>query len=61
VSTKDYGMGTTPLTETCPVCNGSRAVIVTETIEDDYNYNGHPNPVDVNPYDSKARKRRRNE
>jgi len=34
VSTKNYGMNTTLLTETCPVCNGSRTVIVTETTED---------------------------
>jgi DnaJ-class molecular chaperone len=33
VPTKNYGMYTTPLTEPCPVCNGAKTVLVTETYE----------------------------
>jgi DnaJ-class molecular chaperone len=33
VASKDYGMKTTPLMTPCPVCNGSKTIIVTETIE----------------------------
>ena len=32
VSTKDLGMNTTPLTEICPICNGSGVMLVTELI-----------------------------
>jgi DnaJ-class molecular chaperone len=52
------GFMTSALTGICPVCNGAMVVIVTETIEDNCNYNGLPDPIDVNPYDSKARKRK---
>ncbi len=30
---ENFGMSTTPLLKTCPVCNGAKTVIVTETIE----------------------------
>ena len=35
VLTENFGMGTTPLTKICPVCNGAKTIIVTETTEDD--------------------------
>ena len=36
VYTKDFGMGTTTLTAPCPVCGGSKTIIVTETFDDNY-------------------------
>ena len=33
VPSKDFGMNTTPLTIPCPVCNGAKTIIITETIE----------------------------
>jgi hypothetical protein len=34
VPSKNYGMGTTPFTYPCPVCNGAKAIVVTEITED---------------------------
>jgi len=34
----NFGMGTTQMMKTCPVCNGAKTIIVTETIETDEVY-----------------------
>jgi|WetSurMetagenome_2_1015567.scaffolds.fasta_scaffold00157_3 hypothetical protein len=33
VYSSNYGMGTTPLTVVCPVCQGAKIIMITETIE----------------------------
>jgi hypothetical protein len=33
IPSKDFGMNTTPLMITCPVCNGSKVITVTESFE----------------------------
>lgn len=34
VRNEHFGMNKTPMTDTCPVCNGSKVIIVTEVEED---------------------------
>jgi hypothetical protein len=36
VYTNNFGMGTTALTKPCPVCIGSKTIIVTEIFDDNY-------------------------
>ena len=33
VPSNNFGMNTTPLTNTCPVCNGVKTIVVTEVTE----------------------------
>ena len=35
VPSNNWGMNTTPLTDTCPVCNGAKTIVVTEVTESD--------------------------
>ena len=35
VPSNNFGMNTTPLTDTCPVCNGAKTIVVTEVTESD--------------------------
>jgi hypothetical protein len=53
VPIKDYGMGTTPLTETCPVCNGAKTIIVTEE-SDDFSDRVYT-PTDVEAFTEEAK------